>query len=106
MPNEIIWRGSVAALTSDASQGGHVQQAIRLAIVPVVAVIMTAATLTVGVVTLAAQGAVASSEACSLLTAQDATTALGEAVKGPAAAGGRSSTGPSSCEYSGSGIHK
>jgi hypothetical protein len=44
-------------------------------------------------------------EACSLLTKEDATTALGEAVKGPQASSGRSMQGASSCEYAGSGIH-
>src|SRR5262245_23512286 len=44
-------------------------------------------------------------EACSLLTKEDATTALGEAVKGPRAAAGGSMQGTSSCEYEGSGIH-
>ena len=45
-------------------------------------------------------------EACSLLTKEDATAALGEAVKGPESASGRSLQGASSCEYSGSGIHR
>jgi hypothetical protein len=42
--------------------------------------------------------------ACSLLTKEDAAAALGEAVEGP-----RNTAmpgGPSSCEYTGSGIHK
>ena len=45
----------------------------------------------------------AAGEACSLLTKDDAATALGEAVTGP-----KSTSlpgGVSSCEYSGSGIH-
>jgi hypothetical protein len=43
------------------------------------------------------------SEACSLLTKEDATTALGESVKGPASSVVQDK---SSCEYSGSGIHR
>jgi hypothetical protein len=45
-------------------------------------------------------------EACSLLSQQDAATALGEAVTGPRATAGPSMGGTSACEYSGSGIHK
>ena len=45
----------------------------------------------------------AASQACSLLTKEDAATALGEAVTGPQASS--MAGGPSSCEYSGSGIH-
>jgi hypothetical protein len=41
--------------------------------------------------------------ACSLLTKEDAAAALGEAVKGPDATA--LPGGPSSCEYTGSGIH-
>jgi hypothetical protein len=51
----------------------------------------------------------ASGDACSLLTNPDAAAALGEAVSGPKSMSGVS-MGPgsevSSCEYSGSGIHK
>ena len=42
-------------------------------------------------------------DACSLLTKDDAAAALGEAVKGPEAR--TLPAGPSSCEFSGSGIH-
>jgi hypothetical protein len=49
------------------------------------------------------------SDACSLLTKEDAAAALGEAVSGPESRSGLS-MGPgstvSSCEYSGSGLHK
>ena len=48
----------------------------------------------------------AAGEACSLLTKQDATAALGEAVTGPRATAGASLGGTSACEYEGSGIHK
>jgi hypothetical protein len=43
------------------------------------------------------------SEACSLMTKADATTALGEPVKGPES---RTVQDTSSCEYTGSGIHR
>jgi hypothetical protein len=46
----------------------------------------------------------ADSRACSLLTKEDAAAALGEAVKGPDATA--MADGPSSCEYTGSGIHQ
>jgi hypothetical protein len=42
-------------------------------------------------------------DACSLLTKDDAAAALGEAVKGPESR--KVPGGPSSCEYSGSGIN-
>jgi hypothetical protein len=42
-------------------------------------------------------------DACSLLTKEDATAALGEAVTGPKAT--KSPNGPSACEYEGSGLH-
>jgi len=49
-------------------------------------------------------------DACALLTKQDAAAALAEAVTGPQSSSGRSSITPgttaSSCEYSGSGLHK
>lgn len=45
----------------------------------------------------------ADSRACTLLTKEDAAAALGEAVKGPTASS--RPDGPSSCEYSGSGLH-
>jgi hypothetical protein len=46
----------------------------------------------------------AAGSACSLMTKDDAAAALGEPVKGPEA---RSMPGgPSSCEYTGSGIHR
>ncbi len=49
-------------------------------------------------------------DACSLMTKEDAAAALGEAVAGPRSSSGRSSLTPgttaSSCEYSGSGLHK
>jgi hypothetical protein len=47
--------------------------------------------------------------ACSLLTKQDAAAALGEAVTGPKSTSGASleaGMAASSCEYSGSGLHK
>lgn len=44
----------------------------------------------------------AGGDACSFLTKEDAAAALGEAVKGPRAAGMAQA---SSCEYEGSGIH-
>ena len=46
----------------------------------------------------------ASAGACALLTKEDAAAALGEAVTGPTSASAPS--GSSSCEYSGSGLHK
>jgi hypothetical protein len=48
-------------------------------------------------------GAPAATDACSLLTKEDAAAALGEAVTGPEAK--TMKEGPSSCAYSGSGIH-
>lgn len=57
---------------------------------------------------LAAAGAPAPGDACSLLTKEDAATALGEAATGPKATAARSDgTGAivSGCEYTGSGIH-
>jgi hypothetical protein len=42
--------------------------------------------------------------ACAFLTKEDAAAALGEAVTGPKAVS--SPNGPSSCEYTGSGLHK
>jgi hypothetical protein len=52
----------------------------------------------------------ADSQACTLLTKEDAAAALGESVNGPDAASGPSSmaagTTASSCEYMGSGLHK
>ena len=42
--------------------------------------------------------------ACAFLTKEDAAAALGEAVTGPTSS--TSPNGPSSCEYSGSGIHR
>ena len=46
------------------------------------------------------------SEACSLLSKQDAAAALGEAVTGPRSVAGASMPGTSACGYEGSGIHK
>src|SRR5262245_13407905 len=46
------------------------------------------------------------SEACSLLSKEDAAAALGEAVQGPESTIGRSLPGASACEYTGSGLHK
>ena len=47
----------------------------------------------------------ADSPACSLMTKEDAATALGEAVKGPTATSmGKGQ--PSSCQYEGSGLHR
>lgn len=57
---------------------------------------------------LAAARAPAPGDACSLLTKEDAATALGEAATGPKATGPMSDgTGAtvSGCEYTGSGIH-
>src|SRR5262245_32414285 len=51
----------------------------------------------------------AATEACSLLTKEAAAAALGEAVKGPERRSGMSAgdgTTASSCEYTGSGLHK
>jgi len=48
-------------------------------------------------------GAASGGEACSLLTKEAAAAALGEAVQGPE---GRSMETTSSCEYTGSGLHK
>ena len=56
--------------------------------------------------TQAGAAAPAGGEACSLLTKEASAAALGEAVTGPKAATGRSLGGASSCEYTGSGIHK
>ncbi|HKW01984.1 MAG TPA: hypothetical protein VJN96_19310 [Vicinamibacterales bacterium] len=56
------------------------------------------------IVTARAQTAApASVDACSLLTKEDATAALGEAVTGPKAT--KSPNGPSACEFTGSGLH-
>lgn len=50
------------------------------------------------------------SEACTLITKDDAAAALGEAAAGPKSTSGRSAAAPgttaSSCEYEGSGIHR
>jgi hypothetical protein len=46
----------------------------------------------------------AKSQACSLLTKEDAAAALGEPVKGPDSTA--MADGKSACEYSGSGIHR
>ena len=46
----------------------------------------------------------AKSQACSLLTKEDAAAALGETVKGPD--GTAMPDGVSACEYTGSGLHK
>ena len=51
----------------------------------------------------------AQSDACALLSKQSAAAALAEAVTGPTASSGRSiapGTTASSCEYTGSGLHK
>jgi hypothetical protein len=49
----------------------------------------------------------AAGDACSLLTKQDAAAALGEAVSGPESSSvSEPGTNASSCEYSGSGLHK
>ena len=53
-----------------------------------------------------ARGAASAPNACSYLNAQDAQTALGEPVKGPESRAGASLQGASSCEYTGSGLHK
>ena len=54
-------------------------------------------------------GSPPASEACSVLTREDAAAALGEAANGPKALSGRPA-GPgatvSSCEYTGSGYHR
>jgi len=51
--------------------------------------------------------AVGTTDACALLTKEDAAAALGEAATGPKSTPARSSGGMtvSGCEYSGSGIH-
>lgn len=46
----------------------------------------------------------ADSPACALMTKDDAAAALGEAVQGPTASSRPG--GPSSCEFTGSGIHR
>jgi len=46
----------------------------------------------------------AKSQACSLMTKEDAAAALGEAVNGPTASS--MPGGPSTCSYTGSGIHE
>ncbi len=59
-------------------------------------------------ISLAAARALAPDDACSLLTREDAATALGEAVTGPKAIGPMSDGAGatvSGCEYTGSGIH-
>ncbi len=56
-----------------------------------------------------AAASAAASEVCALLTKQDAAAALGEGVSGPQSSSGRSAmpgTAVSSCEYTGSGLHK
>jgi hypothetical protein len=45
-------------------------------------------------------------EACSLLTMQDASAALGEPVQGPRSTAGRSLGTTTACEYTGSGLHR
>jgi hypothetical protein len=45
-------------------------------------------------------------EACSLLTMQDASAALGEPVKGPKSTAGGSLGGTTACEFVGSGLHE
>jgi hypothetical protein len=57
------------------------------------------------IVTARAQTAApASVDACALLTKDDAAAALGEAVTGPKST--RTPSGPSACEYTGSGLHR
>lgn len=58
---------------------------------------------------LAAAGTPAQGDACSLLTKEDAATALGEAVTGPKATGpmsGGAGATVSACEYTGSGYNR
>ena len=63
------------------------------------------AAMTLGTAIVAsAQTQPAAPAACSLLTREDAAAALGEAVKGPEAR--NLAGGPSSCEYTGSGLNK
>jgi hypothetical protein len=66
---------------------------------------LAAVIIVTGVAASAQRGskAPADSRACSLITKEDAAAALGEAVTGPTASS--MTDGPSSCEYSGSGIH-
>jgi hypothetical protein len=57
----------------------------------------------------AKSAASAGSNACSLLTKEDAAAALGEAVKGPESRsmpGDSATSDMSTCEYTGSGLHK
>jgi hypothetical protein len=70
-----------------------------------VAACLAAMALTVAIVGSAqtAPPAPAAGTACSLLTKEDAAAALGEAVAGPKST--VMPSGPSSCEYSGSGLH-
>ena len=90
---------------------------IRSAAIAIIAAVITSANYLAVVVAAAAESnnpaqtkaaTPAPSEACSLLTKEDAAAALGETVSGPESKSGVS-MGPgatvSSCEYSGSGIH-
>ena len=76
--------------------------------IPIVIIVSSAAAIAHPAQTKPASGT--TSEACTLLTQDDAAAALGEAVTGPKSSSGRSSdasgTTASSCEYSGSGLHK
>jgi len=91
---------------------------IRSAAIAIIAAVITSANYLAVVVAAAAENdnraqtkatTPAQSDACSLLTKEDAAAALGEAVSGPKSLSGLS-MGPgstvSSCEYSGSGLHK
>jgi hypothetical protein len=84
-----------------------VTTAIQSIAVASIAALFSVATVPFGVAAAAAQAqtkaAPAGGQACSLLTKEDAATALGEAVQGPSSSAVQ---GTSSCEYSGSGIHR
>ena len=93
------------------------QRTMRPAAIVIVTTIITGGLCGVGVANAAARAnpaqtktaTPAAGDACSLLTKQDAAAALGEAVSGPQSTSGRSvgpGTAVSSCEYSGSGLHK
>jgi hypothetical protein len=94
-----------------------VPSSIRSASIAIIATILTSAYWLVGSATEtdnAAQTNAATpapDDACSLLTKQDAASALGESVSGPKAkASSDAPAGPgttvSTCEYTGSGLHR
>jgi hypothetical protein len=90
-----------------------VQQPLRSAAALVVIAILTLVYSPNGLAAIAAQrnappqsAPSGAGEACSLLTTQDATAALGEPVKGPQSTAGRSLGNTTACEYTGSGLHR